>query len=238
MATDEARKARIIEHMNEDHTVEMSQYLRAYNGLSASAASKAQLQDITLSAMTIRSASGTHAVAIEPAMDSLADAGERLVAMSLRAQAQLGLSDIRIHEWTRPAGLGLATFAGVSLYMASAAALAAGLVAPGTAAWDLLDARFFPSLGGGAAAYVWLVRALFVPTVVTHVLETWWMVRGRLVDHSVVPGSAVWWLWTANTFVEGYPCMRRFDRLVVEKRQKFKELMEAAERQKKAGRKN
>ncbi|KAI1489790.1 putative integral membrane protein, partial [Biscogniauxia mediterranea] len=203
-------------------------YLRVYNGLSASAASKARLLDITLSEMTIASASGTHTVAIEPPLGSLADAGERLVAMSLRAQARLGLSDIRIHEWARPTGFGLATAAGVTLYIACAVALAAGYPAPGTAAWDLLDKH----VPGGGEAYVWLVKALFAPTLVTHVLETVWMARGRLANHSVVPGSGVWWLWVANTFIEGYPCMRRFDRLVVEKRERFREMMDAAEKQK------
>ncbi|KAI5928342.1 putative integral membrane protein [Camillea tinctor] len=232
MAIDEAHKAHIIEHMNEDHAVEMTQYLRAYNGLSASAASKAQLTDITLSAMTIQSASGTHTVSITPAMSSLSDAGERLVAMALQAQAQLGLSDIRIKEWTRPAGLGLASFVGVAQYIVCASTLAAGLVAPGTRAWDLLDA-YFPY---GAGGYVWLVKALFAPTAVIHVFEAWWMIRGRLAKHSVVPGTGVWWLWVGNTFIEGYPCMRRFDKLVEKKREQFAKMMEA-EKQKKASQK-
>ncbi|KAI8623549.1 hypothetical protein F5Y19DRAFT_458223 [Xylariaceae sp. FL1651] len=210
-------KARIISHMNKDHAAELKQYLRAFNGLSSSAAAGAQLTDLTLDSLAIKSASGAHTVRVSPPMKSLADARVRLVDMAQRAQAQLGLSDIRITQFVGPRGAGIASFAGVGFYLVSAAALGLGLLHPGTAAWALLD-RFFPYQG--ATGFVWLVRAIFVPVVAIHVTEAWWMARSRLVKHGVEVGSTLWLMWVLLTFIEGYPAMVRFDGLVEEERRK------------------
>ena len=65
----DAVKARIVAHMNKDHAGELTLYLRAFNGLSASAAARPQLVDMTLAAMTVRTGTtGTttpHVVAID-----------------------------------------------------------------------------------------------------------------------------------------------------------------------------
>ncbi|KAI1506218.1 putative integral membrane protein [Biscogniauxia marginata] len=216
MALDEAHKARLKAHMNRDHADSLSHYLRAYNGLSASAAASPELVDLTLDTLAIASASGTHIVPVTPPMKTLADARVVLVDMAQSAQAKLGLSDVRVAVYTPPEGLGIVSFVGVTQYLVSAATLALGLVAPGTRVWDLLDA-WFP---GGAEGYAWLVRAIFVPTVAIHVFETWWMIRGRLTQYRVESGSKLWWLWVGNTFLEGYPCMKRFDRLVEAERKR------------------
>ncbi|KAI8956834.1 hypothetical protein F5Y11DRAFT_341745 [Daldinia sp. FL1419] len=213
---DEAHKDRIISHMNSDHYRELEHYLRAFNGLSASAARGAQLTDMTTDAMIIRTASGaTHSVAIRPPLASAADARVRLVDMAMEALQKLGLSDIRITTITRPQGLGAATFLGVSLYVVCVATLP--LVQPGTTAWELLD-RYFPF--GGVSRYFWVVRAILVPTVVLHLFETWWMARSRLTKHGVEPWSGLWLLWIGNTLIEGYPAMVRFDGLVEAERKK------------------
>ncbi|KAI6086609.1 hypothetical protein F4821DRAFT_126622 [Hypoxylon rubiginosum] len=214
MALNEPHKTRIIGHMNKDHAKELEQYLRAFNGLSSSAARGAQLTEMTLDAMTIKSASGTHTVAITPPLGSAADARVRLVDMSQRAQEQLGLSDIQISVFTRPEGGGIISALGVSLYFACAATLA--LVQPGTPAWGMLDAAF----PYGATAYKWLVKAIFLPVLIIHVTEAWWIARTRLTKHGIEAGSTLWFLWVANTFVEGYPAMMRFDGLVEMEKQK------------------
>ncbi|OTB04566.1 hypothetical protein M426DRAFT_320684 [Hypoxylon sp. CI-4A] len=214
MALNEAHKARIVEHMNKDHAKEISQYLRAFNGLSASAARDAQLTDMTLDTMTVRSLSGTHAVAIAPPLGSAADARVRLVDMSQRAQQMLGLSDIQIAQYTLPRGVGVVTTFGVALYVVCAATLP--LVKPGTLVWDLLDA-WFPF---GVDAYAWLVKAILVPVLAIHATEAWWMTRTRLSKHGIETGTAVWWFWIVNVVFEGVPCMQRFDGLVATERKK------------------
>ncbi|KAI1479416.1 hypothetical protein K445DRAFT_322977 [Daldinia sp. EC12] len=215
-ALNEAHKTRIISHMNEDHYRELEHYLRAFNGLSASAARGAQLTDMTTETMTIRTASGaTHSVAIKPPLASAADARVRLVDMAMEALQKLGLSDIRITTFTPPQGVGAATFLGVSLYIVCAATLP--LVRPGTAAWTFLD-EYFPF--GGVARYFWVVRAILVPTVVLHLFEAWWMARSRLTKHGIDAYSKLWLLWIGDTLMEGYPAMVRFDGLVEAERKK------------------
>ncbi|XDG03145.1 hypothetical protein ABKA04_002760 [Annulohypoxylon sp. FPYF3050] len=214
MALNEPHKSRIIGHMNADHGGEIEEYLRAFNALSASSARGAQITDMSLTTMTIKSASGTHTVAITPPLKTAADARVVLVDMSAQAKSKLGLSFIKVREWHPPSGLGLLTFAGVALYFVCAATYP--LVQPPTTAWGLLD-EFWP---GGAAAYKWLVRAIFIPVMLIHVGEAWWMARSRLRRHGVEVGSKVWFLWTLGTFVEGLPAMKRFDRVVEEEGKK------------------
>ncbi|KAI1454099.1 hypothetical protein F4805DRAFT_333142 [Annulohypoxylon moriforme] len=213
MAVNEPHKSRIIGHMNSDHGENIEEYLRAFNGVSASAARGAQITDMTLTTMTIKSASGTHSVAITPPLKTANDARVVLVDMAMEAMQKLGLSPIRIKSFRPPSGLGLITFAGVVSYFVCAATYS--LVQPGTMAWDALD-EYWP---GGAEGYKWLVRAIFVPVMVIHVAEATWMARGRLRKHGV-RDSKVWLLWVLGTFLEGLPAMRRFDRLVDEEGKK------------------
>ncbi|KAI1179881.1 hypothetical protein F4777DRAFT_403199 [Nemania sp. FL0916] len=209
-------KPRIIAHMNKDHAAELKQYLRAFNGLSSSAAADAQLVDLGLDSLTIKSASGVHTVRVAPPMKSLADARVRLVDMAARAQTQLGLSSVHITRFTPPTGVGLASFLGVSLYIVSGVLVAAGLCKPGTNLWGLLDA-WFPY---GAEGYVWLVKAIAVPVLGIHVAEAWWMARSRLSRYGVEVGSGLWFVWVLETMVEGYPAFVRFDGLVGEEMKK------------------
>ncbi|KAI1417872.1 hypothetical protein F5Y13DRAFT_149965 [Hypoxylon sp. FL1857] len=214
MALNEPHKSRIIGHMNKDHAKELEEYLLAFNGLSASAARGAQIADMTLDAMTIKTASGTHTVAITPPLGSAADARVRLVDMSQRAKQKLGLSDIVISAFTRPQGAGVWSFLGVTLFIVSATTYS--LVQPGTAVWGLLD-EVFPY---GATGYKWLVKTLVIPVLIIHLTEAWWLARTRLHKHGVEAGSGLWWLWVACTFVEGLPGLVRFDRLVEAERKK------------------
>ncbi|KAI0837269.1 hypothetical protein F5Y06DRAFT_85633 [Hypoxylon sp. FL0890] len=214
MALNEPHKSRIIGHMNADHAKELEEYLRAFNGLSASAARGAQIADMTLDAMTIKTASGTHTVAITPPLSSATDARVRLVDMSQRAKQKLGLSDIVVSVFTRPQGVGVFSFLGVALFIVSAATYS--LLQPGTAAWEVLD-EVFPY---GAAGYKWLVKAMVIPVLIIHVTEAWWLARTRLYTHGVEAGTGLWWLWVACTFMEGWPGVVRFDRLVEAERKK------------------
>ncbi|KAI1750131.1 hypothetical protein F4782DRAFT_541706 [Xylaria castorea] len=209
-------KPRIMAHMNKEHGAELKLYLRAFNGLSSSAAADAQLTDITLDTLTISSTTGVHTVRVSPPMKSLADARVRLVDMAARAQEKLGLSDIRIDRFLPPRGVGLLSFLGVSFYFLSAAVVTSGLLHAGTAAWAFLDA-YFPY---GAAAFVWLVKAIALPVAVIHLTEAWWVARTRLARYGVETGSALWFGWVLQTFMEGFPAVRRFDQLVLEERRK------------------
>ncbi|KAI0020441.1 hypothetical protein F4780DRAFT_372612 [Xylariomycetidae sp. FL0641] len=216
MALDETRKARLMAHMNKEHTAELSQYLRAFNGLSSSAARDAKLTDLSLDTLQIRSRSGTHVVAITPPLDSLADARERLVDMARRAQTQPGLSGVTVDRWTAPATGGWVSLAGIVFYAASVALALSGGARPGSPAYDLAD-KYVPY---GADNHFRLVRVLVPVVVAIHACEAFWMARSRLAKHGVEAGSPLWCLWTVNTFWEGFPTFQRFDALVEEKKTK------------------
>ncbi|KAI0392466.1 hypothetical protein F5Y17DRAFT_357058 [Xylariaceae sp. FL0594] len=217
MAASSDPRTRIMAHMNREHAAELRAYLRAFNGLSASAAADAELTDLSLSHLTIRSRSGVHTVRVTPEMENLSEARTRLVDMAERAREKLGISDIRITRFAGPRGAGLVSFVGVAFYVFSAAALKLGLLRPGTAAWALLDG-YFPYKG--AEGFAWLTNAIVVPTLLVHAGEAFWMARSRLARHGVETGSALWWKWVLETFVEGFPTMQRFDGLVKEERVK------------------
>lgn len=212
-STEDALKARIIAHMNRDHAAELAHYLRAFNGIPASAARGAHLTDLSLDTLHLKTGSGkTHTVAITPPMTSLSESRVRLVDMATTAQKKLGLSDIKMDKsYTPPEGPGIASFAGVAFYFLSALALP--FLHPGTAGWNLIDS-VYPSLLGGAEGFVWLTRAIVVPVLLIHITEAWWMARTRMATHSVDVGSRTWCLWVGNTFFEGAPAFWRFDRLV------------------------
>jgi len=210
-------KTRIMAHMNREHGAELKAYLRAFNGLSSSAAADAQLKDLTLDTLTISSASGVHTVSVTPPMKSLADARVRLVEMAQRAQEKLGLSDIRIDRFAGPEGVGIVSFVGLAFYFASAAALNLGILRPGTSAWSILD-RHFPYKG--AEGFARLTNAIIIPVLAIHIAETSWMARKRFAKHGIETGSALWFKWVLQTFFEGYPAMRRFNGLVKEERER------------------
>ncbi|KAI0484506.1 hypothetical protein GGR56DRAFT_27754 [Xylariaceae sp. FL0804] len=230
MALDEAQKARLMAHMNKDHAAELSQYLRAFNGLSARAAARAQLVDLTLDSLTIRCGSGTtHTVAVSPPMASAADARARLVDMAQRAQRALGIGDVQVRAWTPPQrrGGGAVSFAGVAFYFVCAAAVfgfglgtgsGGGFGGDGDGNGGWLDAVWRPL--GGAQGFRWLVKAMFVPVLAIHVAEAVLFARTRLARHGAVMDDGVWWLWVASTFFEGYPSFKRFDAMVEAERRK------------------
>ncbi|KAK8087089.1 hypothetical protein PG994_002063 [Apiospora phragmitis] len=218
---DAAIKARIMSHMNSDHAAELEHYLRAFNGLSASAAAKAQLVDMATDKLVIQTPSSgeTHTVAVDPPMTSLSESRARLVDMARDALQRLGLSDVRVDRYAPPAGFDCVVFFGVAFYFFCAATVSLVDRGAGTPLWDALDAAIPPALGG-AAGYVWLVRAIFVPVLAIHVAEAWWMANTRLERHRVPAFSGVWCLWVASVFFEGVPAFRRIDRLVAAERAK------------------
>ncbi|POS73113.1 hypothetical protein DHEL01_v208494 [Diaporthe helianthi] len=215
---DPATKKRTIAHMNKDHTEDMSAILRHYSHLSAAEAEGAEMLDLDLTSMSIRSATGTHTVPISPPMDSWDDRRAKLVAMTTAARNALGLdnhndeaADHPIPRHVPPQGTDWISFAGVSFYFLCAGLVYGGLVTPGSPTWTALEAVRFPR---GPVAFIWLVEVLFLPVLAIHVAEAWWMDHSRLAPARVPRGSRVWLLWVANAFLEGIPAYRRWDRTV------------------------
>lgn len=212
---DPATKKRTINHMNKDHTDDMSAILRHYSHLSAPQADGAEMLDLDLTAMTIRSASGVHTVPVTPPMDNWDDRRARLVAMTADAAAEQASASAvpqpAAPRYVPPRGTDFISLAGVSFYFLCAGLVYGGFVTPGSPAWRAVEAARFPQ---GPVAFCWLVEVLFLPVLAIHVVEAWWMDYSRLAPAGVARGSRVWLLWVGSTFLEGVPAYRRWDRVV------------------------
>lgn len=214
---DEAAQKRIITHMNKEHTLELSHYLRHKAGLSARAASRPWLKSITLDSMTI-AAGGLGGrefpVPFTPPLTAYSEARDRLVAMEDEARAALGLADVHIDGYTPPTSAAeVVVAATIAVYGVCYATL--GAVTPANPrVWDLVQ-RFFP---GGADEYRSVVRSIMPILLGIHVLETWYMSYARLPKYGVVTGTKTWWAWIASTMWEGFGCFTRIDRIAEEKR--------------------
>ncbi|KAH7156158.1 hypothetical protein EDB81DRAFT_786164 [Dactylonectria macrodidyma] len=206
-----AHKARIIKHMNADHTREMSYYLRHYAGASAGAASSPEMLDIDLRGMRIAGRGGReYSVPFDPPLAGWAEARARIVEMAHTARETLGFSDVVVTAYARPRGFGLFVFSAVLFYFGCAASLP--WVVPGSPAWQLLEAGF----PGGPEGFVWIVRAIFWPVIGIHLLECY-IFDARLNRHGVERFSGQWWAWESNCFLEGFPSFQRFDAIVAKK---------------------
>lgn len=225
---DPVAKARTITHMNKDHAEDMSAILRHSMGLTAQQAARPEMLDLDLATMTIRAASGVHAVPISPPMSSWNDRRGRLVDMTVAAREALGLNVVGEEsaehatgagsaagvQFYPPEGVGILSFAGVSWYFLSAALVFSGNAQPGSAFWRFIETIHFP---GGPEIYVWLVRVILLPMLAVHVVEAAYMAKSRLAPRNVPVGSLVWLMWVACTFFEGAPCWQKWDRRVLGK---------------------
>ncbi|ROW06918.1 hypothetical protein VMCG_04136 [Cytospora schulzeri] len=87
--TDVNPSARTIAHMNKDHLGDMIAILQHHARLSASEAAGAEMLDLDLTSMTIRSASGVHTIPLTPPMATWDDRRVRLADMSNDARRAL-----------------------------------------------------------------------------------------------------------------------------------------------------
>ncbi|KAF7547070.1 hypothetical protein G7Z17_g7989 [Cylindrodendrum hubeiense] len=202
--------ARIVSHMNSDHTREMSYYLRHYAGASARAASSPQLRDLDFQSMRITARGGDFTIPFEPPLTGWAEAKGRITEMAHTAREALGLSDIVITTFTPPQGFGLFVFCAVIFYFVCAASLP--WVVPESPAWPLLEAGF----PGGAEGFCRTVKTIFWPVIGIHLIECY-IFEGRLKKHGVEKFSGVWWKWQSACFFEGLTSFKRIDGVVAQK---------------------
>lgn len=228
---DPVSKARTITHMNKDHAGDMSAILRHFAGLTEEQAADPEMLDLDLATVTVRSASGVHAVPVTPPMGSWGDRRGRLVDMTVEARRALGL-DVAVEDkeasvaattgpvrFYPPEGVGLLSFAGVMWYFLSAAFYFSGHIVPGSLFWQFVEVIHFP---GGPQLYAWLVKVILVPMIAIHVFEAAHvMANKRLAARGVPVGSPVWLMWTGCTFFEGAPAWQRWDRKVLGNQKKI-----------------
>lgn len=197
-------KQAIINHMNADHQESLSLYLQAYCSVGASTAKTAQLQDLTLSDLLIRTADGTrYTVPFTPPLKSLSEARPRVVALHHAALSRLGLSDVKVTEYRLPLGRdGVALLASLALY---ALFSTRSHFEPGATG-------FVPSLlSEGVSKVCYDLQPFVNPGIfITHVFEVLAFSQLRLKVHRVPALSGVWWAWMGTTLLEGIFSWKRF----------------------------
>jgi len=199
--------------MNADHQRSLSYYLQHFNELSASAASKPLLRDITFSSLTIQSADGKpHTIPINPPMKSWSEARTRTVEMDREARAALGISSILITSYEPPRSPLHVTVLALCLLTFVIFVTRAWIV-DGTWVYDAL----LPWFPGGPTWFLGIAKAIALPVLGLHLGEAYWLDRSRLRKHGVEKGTALWYKWIASCFIEGMGCFQRIDATVKRK---------------------
>ncbi|CAK7230152.1 hypothetical protein SEUCBS140593_007488 [Sporothrix eucalyptigena] len=232
---DAKSKKATMAHMNRDHSLDLGLYLRFVNGLSAkqlAAEGNPEMVDMDLKAMYIRtSTTGTiHVVPLNPPMVAWGERRQRLIDLAMDARKAFG---VPLPEHGPPSAAGPAAkqpiafqapgpfdvlvLFGVVLFFFLSGLVYTGHDATAADIWThVLTAvgvteRNF--IFGGPDGFRLMIRLMFVPVAIIHVVEAWWMVKTRLTPHNMKPLSLNWCLWVALTFLIGFGSFLRFDKL-------------------------
>lgn len=210
----DARRQRVLKHMNDGHKPELSHYLQHYASLSARAASPTpELRDMDFDRMIIRAGDGKdYSVLFMPPLSSWEDARARLVEMDATARAALGIDDVIITEYKPPTGFAAVVLGSIMFYFACFFSLP--WITPGSTAWEAVES-FFP---GGNPWFRWVVKAIFYPVLAIHTVEAVVFDRTRMRRHRVPRWSKLWWQWEINCWMEGATSWQRIDALIASKR--------------------
>ena len=205
----------IIKHMNADHQDSLALFLQAYNGISATEAKTAQLEDINLSNLIITAKGTRYHVPIDPAMKSYSEARGCMVAMHKESLKRLGRSDVTLTEYRGPRGFQAVIFA-LCLFTYASCFQRSNLL-PGSVVYEYLGYKYVPDF----AHFVYNIQPYLFPAVVgIHVFESALLVVRRLKPLGVPVFSGLWFAWVSSCFVEGFGCFQRIGAIVKEERAK------------------
>jgi hypothetical protein len=208
--------------MNTDHASSLALFLRYYSKLSPRLATSPQIDEFTLSHMTIKSSYGRSLIPLDPPLKTYAEARDRMVQMNAEALTGLGLSEFKVTEYVPPKmgwqmgvfGLCLVGFVSFSPFGSPDLGREAA-----NSRVNLL--YLFWSLGGLVPELSFLAHDLatysFVFMCVVHSGEALWLAYSRLQKHQVEAFTLVWWQWVLSCVVEGFGAFIRFDQVIREK---------------------
>jgi hypothetical protein len=230
-AQDAAIKERIIKHMNADHRdsvrfrsshykdyltycqLQIRRYLEYYKNASFYEIHDARMTDMNLNNIKINYAGTITSIPLDPPMQSLKEARERLVQMDKDAVQALGRSDIPVTTFVPPYANLVHLFNFTQCILTYIVFCRIANFQPGSLLYDNLFFRFpgFVKLGLSIQPY------LFPIMVAIHAFEAFLMTR-KLKRHGLTPFDGPWWLWVGTCFVEGFTSFWRMDTWVAEKR--------------------
>ena len=216
---DAAAQARIITHMNADHSDSLIRYLRHYHGVSSLAARNARLTAIALDSMTISASllpfsSTSYPIKLDPPLSSWAEARARLVEMDGESCRGLGCSDVTVKRYAPPKGFMLvnfALFAWANVTFSTRSNFLAG---------SLYHSILFKHMPGVARFCHTIQPFVIVFLLVPHVGEAIYLARMRMEKHTVPIFSLLWWKWFISIAIEGFPGQLRFKAVVEEEKLK------------------
>ncbi|KAK4179446.1 hypothetical protein QBC36DRAFT_375925 [Triangularia setosa] len=218
-----SQKVRTIAHMNNDHRLDLQHILQHYNNLNDYEARDPEMVDINLQFMTVKTphTGRTHYVKFEPELSNWSERRVKLVDMTHKARASLGLEVLEegsheqekvvVKEYMPPRPLDWIIFLAVLFYYFNFFFAVKLGVLDGRE--HILDA-FWPF--GGHEGWMWLTKTIFWPVIGIHLAEAAWLERSRLSKYGVERGGWVWLLWMGSCFIEGGMSFQRFD-ICVEK---------------------
>ena len=215
---DAAAQARIITHMNADHSDSLIRYLRHYHGVSSSAARNARLTAIALDSMAISASllpfsSTSYPIKFEPPLSSWAEARARLVEMDGESCRGSGCSDVTVKRYAPPKGflvVNFALFAWAWISFPSRSNFLAG---------SLYHNILFKHMPG-FARFCHTIQPFIVFLLVAHIGEAIYLARIRMEKHTVPMFSLLWWKWFISIAIEGFPGLLRFNAAVEEEKLK------------------
>lgn len=210
-----AMKDRIIRHMNEDHHASLADYLQYYAKASAKEAATAELVDINTAGMTITRITEPNGpprpvvIPIEPPMDSLKQARERLVAMAYESMESLGRSRWKVKNFPVP------SLAGV-VYGAVSCTLIAILMNPDSSLRPGAKFRQTVLLDSDVVARSLYTYQREIRSIILGIgfYNASMRMRRRLQRHSYDSSWSVWISWLFAALVEGPAACGSFDKAV------------------------
>ena len=216
---DVAAQARIITHMNADHSDSLIRYLRHYHGLSSLAARNARLAAIALDSMTISTSSlpfspTTYQVKLDPPLSSWAEARARLAEMDGESCRGVGCSNVTVKRYAPPTGFMLFSFAYCAWLYVTFSTRSNFL--PGS----LYHSIVFQHMPGFARFCHSVQPFVFFSLFLIHLGEAVYLARTRMEKHTVPMFSRLWWTWFISDVIEGFTALLRFDAIVKEEKLK------------------
>lgn len=214
-----ASKESIVKHMNTEKTDSIRHCLQAFNGVPFYKLRNARMTNISLNNMELSYSGRKFTLPLNPPLESMNEARQRIVELDNNALQILGRSDVPITKFV-PVNLrhpvsaflfGLSIFCWVSFSSGAN-------FQPGSLLYDNVF-RHTPGFAQGC----FNIQHGFIRLVIfSHGIEALIM-AWKLNKHGLNPLDGLWWAWVVSVYFEGWLTFVRLHYYLKEKRQEMKQ---------------